>query len=406
MTEYAIEVRDLSKRFVFNPHKRTSLKERVVRGANKNQKQEYWALRDVTFSVAKGVTLGLVGSNGAGKSTALKVLAGIYRPTSGSVRVNGRLSALLELGAGFHGELTGRENIELNAAILGLSPRQIDAVTDKIVEFADIGDFIDAPVKVYSSGMFVRLGFAVAVNVQPDVLVVDEVIAVGDERFQRKCFDHLFEMRRKGATIVVVSHALSLLEDICDDVVWLDGGRLKAVGDARSVVKDYLAAVNSVEADGTEAADDLNNAGRHGSGEIRVTDLTWSINDGPFGQASLITGDRVTFRISYHAKVDVENAVFGIGFINEAGVSVSGPNSGATRQWSIAAGDGHVTFTVPRLMLQPAELDLSVAIVDRGHFLDYLDRAYPIRIRSSGSDEPGLVRTEGEWDLHMAEGYR
>ena len=184
--------------------------------------------------------------------------------------MKGRLSALLELGAGFHGELTGRENIDLNAAILGLSPREIAQVTDQIVEFADIGDFIDAPVKVYSSGMFVRFGFAVAVNVKPDVLVVDEVIAVGDERFQRKCFDHLFEMRRKGATIVVVSHALWLLEDICDEVLWLLGPGEGPRG-LTDVVREYLADVNASEAD--DSGITLNDAERHGSGEIRLQDL-------------------------------------------------------------------------------------------------------------------------------------
>lgn len=398
MTENAIEVRNVSKRFVLNPHRRKSMKERVVKGSSRNLGQEFWALRDVSFTVTRGVTLGLVGSNGAGKSTALKVLAGIYRPTSGSVQVRGRLSALLELGAGFHGELTGRENIELNAAILGLSPREIAAVSDRIVEFADIGEFIDAPVKVYSSGMFVRLGFAVAVNVKPDVLVVDEVIAVGDERFQRKCFDHLFQMRRKGATIVVVSHALGLLEDICDEIVWLDAGSVRAYGDSRAVVHDYLAEVNADEADSVAATDDLNNARRHGSGEVRVKDLLWSVNGGEFGNPSMITGDSVTFRIDYEAKTHVERAVFGLGFINESGVWVAGPNSGASHNWSLQPGTGQVTFEVDRLMLQPAEFDVCVSVVDRSHFFDYMDRAFQMRVRSSGSDEPGVIRMPGTWD--------
>lgn len=397
MSGNAIEVESLSKRFVVNPHRRTSLKERVVKGRSHNVRQEFWALREVSFSVSRGVTLGLVGANGSGKSTALKVLAGIYRPTSGSVTVNGRLSALLELGAGFHGELTGRENIDLNAAILGLSPREIANVSDQIVEFADIGDFIDAPVKVYSSGMFVRLGFAVAVNVRPDVLVVDEVIAVGDERFQRKCFDHLFEMRRKGATIVVVSHALSLMEDICDELVWLDGGRMKASGESRGVVRQYLADINADEA--AEDGRDFNDASRHGSGEIRVKDLTWSANGGRFQRSPVISGDDVVFRIEYEAATDLENAVFGLGFVNESGVSVSGPNSGATRSWSVGKGRGFVHFSVPGLLLQPSEFAISVAIVDRAHVFDYVDRAYPFRVRSSGSNEPGLVQMPGRWEI-------
>ncbi len=381
MTENAIEVRELSKRFVMNPNRRASLKERVIKGSAKHDKQDFWALRDVSFTVPRGVTLGLVGSNGAGKSTALKVLAGIYRPTSGSVQVNGRMSALLELGAGFHGELTGRENIDLNAAILGLSPKEIAAVTDKIVEFAEIGEFIDAPVKVYSSGMFVRLGFAVAVNVQPDVLVVDEVIAVGDERFQRKCFDHLFEMRRRGATIVVVSHALGLLEDICDELVWLDGGRVKSYGEARGVVREYLADVNAIEAQERDSTDELNDSDRHGTGEIRVHDVTWSIDEGPFQRAAVVAGQRVTFRIEYEAVSDLDNAVFGLGFVNEAGISVAGPNSGASRTWSVQKGRGFVYFTVDKLLLQPAEFGISAAIVDKAHVFDYLDRAYQFRVQ-------------------------
>jgi ABC-2 type transport system ATP-binding protein/lipopolysaccharide transport system ATP-binding protein len=299
--------------------------------------------------------------------------------------------------------LTGRENIELNASILGLSPREIANVSDRIVEFADIGDFIDAPVKVYSSGMFVRLGFAVAVNVDPDILVVDEVIAVGDERFQRKCFDHLFEMRRKGATILVVSHALSLLEDVCDDIVWLDSGRVKGSGESRSVVRDYLADINAGEA--AQQGETLNDAGRHGSGEIRIKNVTWSVDGEPFGQPTVVAGDRVTFRIEYEAIRDLENAVFGLGFVNEAGISVAGPNSGATRTWAVPQGRGEVRFDVDHLLLQPAELGISAAIVDRGHTFDYVDRAYGLRVRSSGSNEPGLVQMPGSWAL-IPEGER
>ncbi len=397
MANLAISVDGVSKRFIINPHRRTSLKERVVRGSSKADRHEFWALRDISFSVPQGVTLGLVGSNGSGKSTALKVISGIYRPTSGSVRVNGRLSALLELGAGFHGELTGRENIDLNASILGLSPREIAQVSDKIVEFAEIGDFIDAPVKVYSSGMFVRLGFAVAVNVKPDVLVVDEVIAVGDERFQRKCFDHLFEMRRSGATIVVVSHAMSLMEDVCDEVLWLDSGEIKARGESRAVVREYLADVNAGEA--AREGESINDSGRRGSGEIRVKDVKWSADEGPFERAPVVAGQRVTFRIEYEAVADLGNAVFGLGFINEAGISVAGPNSGSTKRWSVQKGRGFVHFTVDRLLLQPAEFGISAAIVDRAHVFDYVDRAYQFRVRSSGSDEPGLVQMPGTWDL-------
>ncbi len=243
MTAIAIRAENLSKRFWLHTDRRTALKERLVRG-RAPAGREFWAVRDASFEIEQGSTFGLLGHNGSGKSTTLKVLAGIYRPTSGRVFVNGRVSALLELGAGFHGELTGRENIRLNGAILGMSRRQIDSAMEGIIDFAGIGDFIDSPVKVYSSGMFVRLGFAIAVSLDPEILIVDEVIAVGDEEFQRKCFDHLFELRKRGTTIVLVTHALSLIQDLCDRAAWLDHGLVREIGPARETVDSYLRDVN------------------------------------------------------------------------------------------------------------------------------------------------------------------
>src|SRR5471030_3166170 len=189
------------------------------------------ALTDVSFSVPKGATYGVMGRNGSGKSTALKLVAGITKPTSGTVRVEGRVSALIELGAGFHPEISGRENVYINGMMLGLSRREIAARFDDIVRFAELEEFIDAPVKTYSSGMYMRLGFAVAINVDPDVLLVDEVLAVGDEGFTHKCLDKFSEFRRRGKTILLVTHSLNLVERFCDDAVWLDSGRKRAHGD-------------------------------------------------------------------------------------------------------------------------------------------------------------------------------
>ena len=205
--DVAVRAHHLSKSFRMRAERRTSLKERVVRGKAPEPKV-FWALRDASFSVPRGSSLGIIGQNGSGKSTALKVLTGIYRPTSGSVEVNGSVSALLEVGAGFHPELTGRENIRLNATILGFTGREIDRLMDRIIEFADIGEHIDSPIKHYSSGMYVRLGFAVAVMVRPEILIVDEVFAVGDEEFQRKCFDYLYDLRRANTAMIIVSHGL------------------------------------------------------------------------------------------------------------------------------------------------------------------------------------------------------
>src|SRR6266853_1553297 len=205
------------------------------------------ALTDVSLTVSKGSTFGVIGRNGSGKSTALKLVAGITKPTSGTVKVDGRISALIELGAGFHPEISGRENVFINGIMLGLSKREIQARFDEIVDFAELREFIDAPVKTYSSGMYMRLGFAVAINVDPDVLLVDEVLAVGDEGFTHKCLDKFGEFRRRGKTILLVTHSLNLVERFCDDAVWLDAGQKRAEGDPKRVVGAYLTKVGEGE---------------------------------------------------------------------------------------------------------------------------------------------------------------
>src|SRR5712664_4847997 len=198
------------------------------------------ALTDVSFTVPKGSTYGVIGRNGSGKSTALKLIAGITKPTSGTVAVRGRISALIELGAGFHPEISGRENVFINGIMLGLRRREITRRFDEIVGFAELEEFIDAPVKTYSSGMYMRLGFAVAINVDPDVLLIDEVLAVGDEGFTHKCLDKFGEFKMRGKTVLLVTHSLAMVERFCDEAVWIDGGMVKAQGDPRRVIDAYL----------------------------------------------------------------------------------------------------------------------------------------------------------------------
>src|SRR5947199_5255632 len=205
------------------------------------------ALKEVSFSVPKGSTYGVIGRNGSGKSTVLKLVAGITKPTSGTVRVRGRISALIELGAGFHPEISGRENVFINGIMLGLTKQQIQARFDEIVDFAELRDFIDAPVKTYSSGMYMRLGFAVAIHVDPDVLLVDEVLAVVDEAFTHKCLDKFAEFKRRGKTVLIVTHSLGLVERFCDEVVWLDRGRVAGEGDPRRIVDAYLTSIEESE---------------------------------------------------------------------------------------------------------------------------------------------------------------
>lgn len=244
---YAVELDAVGKRFMRHADRRNTLKERIVRGRARNT-QDFWAVRDVTVQIPKGSVYGLIGHNGSGKSTLLKLITGIYRPTEGRITTDGRVAALIELGAGFHPDMTGRENIRLNGSILGLTKSEIDSSMETIIDFSGLREFIDDPVKHYSSGMYVRLGFSVAVHMKPDVLLVDEVLAVGDEEFQRKCFDHLYTLRREGRTIVVVSHGLGQLEGLCDEVAWLDHGTVQEIGPATEVIGSYLSRVNAEEA--------------------------------------------------------------------------------------------------------------------------------------------------------------
>ncbi|RKR73250.1 ABC-type polysaccharide/polyol phosphate transport system ATPase subunit [Frondihabitans australicus] len=220
-----ITLNDVSKRFIIRKEK--SLKERLVNfGRSRKHKEDFWALRDLTLDIEAGTTVGLIGANGSGKSTLLKVIGGIIQPTDGTVRRRGQLAALLELGAGFHPDLTGRENVFLNGAILGLSQKQIEGYFESIVDFSEIRDFIDTQVKFYSSGMYVRLAFAIAIHVDPDVLLVDEVLAVGDEPFQKKCLDKIKEFQQEGRTIVLVTHDLGTVEEMCDRTIVLSHGNV------------------------------------------------------------------------------------------------------------------------------------------------------------------------------------
>src|SRR5438132_1298764 len=209
--------------------------------------EKFPALQDVSFVVPAGKTYGIIGRNGSGKSTALKLVAGITRPTSGTVSVTGRISALIELGAGFHPEISGRENVFINGIMLGLAKREVARRFDEIVEFAELQQFIDAPVKTYSSGMYMRLGFAVAIHVDPDVLLVDEVLAVGDEGFTHKCLDKFGEFKRRGKTILLVTHSLGQLDRFCDEALWLDAGKVRGAGDPKRVVDAYLTDVEHSE---------------------------------------------------------------------------------------------------------------------------------------------------------------
>lgn len=239
MTDIAVSVEHLSKKFRLYKERNMTLKSAIMRG-RRSVHEDFWALNDVSFDVPSGSTFGLIGSNGSGKSTLLKCLAKIYFPEKGSITANGRLAALLEVGSGFHHELSGRENIFLNGSILGMSRKEVTRKLDQIIDFSGVEQFIDQPVKNYSSGMYVRLGFSVAISVDPDILVVDEVLAVGDAEFQEKCRQKFVDFKEAGKTVILVSHAMSTVQSMCDRAAWLNRGDVRAVGEAEPTIRAYL----------------------------------------------------------------------------------------------------------------------------------------------------------------------
>jgi lipopolysaccharide transport system ATP-binding protein len=400
----AVVVNDVSKRFRLYKEKATSLKERVTRLKGSTY-EEYWALNDVSLEVPQGTTYGLIGHNGSGKSTLLRLMAGIHRPTRGKIDVHGRVSALLELGAGFHSELTGRENIYLNGSILGLNRKAINSKIDEIVDFAGLGEFIDTPVKVYSSGMFVRLGFSVAVHVEPDILIIDEVIAVGDEDFQRRCFDHLYRLRNSGATIIMVTHSLNIVQSMCDNAAWLDHGELRAVGAAPEVVHQYLDQVNVVEAEriesgatgGDSESVDTEADAAHGLIAIEQVELL-----GSDGQPTKVAspGEALTVRMHWTSKEQLEMPLFSFAVENEAGVYVANPGMRPTAErGDVIAGDGYVDYRMDDLPLGPGQYTLSVAAHDHSGttVLDKRERFLVLRVQPGPHVVNGLVDLMGSW---------
>ncbi len=398
MDDVAIRADHLSKRFTLNTQRRSTLKERVVKG-RAPKSRELWALRDASFEVERGEALGIIGHNGAGKSTALKVITGIYQPTSGSVDVNGRVSALLELGAGFHPELTGRENVRLNGSILGLSRRQIEDMMDDIIDFSGIEEFIDSPVRVYSSGMFVRLGFAIAVKLDPQILIMDEVIAVGDEAFQRKCMDYLYELRMNGCSVVLVSHAMGSVEQLCDRAIWLDQGRVKLMGPASEVTKQYIDAVNAEELEReSNAALDAQDSGKEarGSGEVRIAHLDFLDQEGRQTKV-LLSREPATIRFHYRCATPVDRATFGFQIFDETDRLVVGKTSAKDYDAPVTVGEGHVDFDVPDLLLNAGNYRVSTTISDLGKTFDARDRAYELRVRSTDQSVEGVFALPGFW---------
>jgi lipopolysaccharide transport system ATP-binding protein len=365
MSEKAIEVSRLSKRYRLGEYSggmmiRDAIMDMMsMFGRGKRSPEQFmWALRDVSFSVEKGEVLGVVGRNGAGKSTLLKLLSRITYPTSGAVHTIGRVASLLEVGTGFHEELTGRENIYLNGSILGMKSKEIEGRLDEIVEFSGVGKFIDTPIKRYSSGMRLRLGFGVAAHLSPDILFVDEVLAVGDAEFQKKCLNAMEDLRTSGRTVVFVSHNMAAIENLCSRCIWIDGGRIRADGDARTVVSEYLrtfaqATLGTVSLEGIES--------RSGNGHARFTSIEFLNSSGEV-VTYLRSGDRVRVRLHYRSFQRLRDLVVGIHINTEFGTMLASNNNWATGDPIpvVDEGDGYVELEIDCLYLLPGRFYLSL----------------------------------------------
>ena len=395
--------------------------------------ETFTALNDVSLTVPKGRTLGVIGRNGSGKSTLLKLVAGITKPSTGTVTVNGRISALIELGAGFHPEISGRENVFINGIMLGLTKREVMQRFDEIVEFAEMKEFIDAPVKNYSSGMYMRLGFAVAIHVDPEVLLVDEVLAVGDEGFTHKCLDKFAEFKRRGKTILLVTHSLGMVERFCDEALWLDSGRIRGSGDPKRIVGAYITDVERQEEKELAAGDakarvsagaavvspdepasavlpdnpvetatgpsDMFRAteGRWGSREVEITDVALLGADGQVAHV-FQSGERVDLRIRMRAPLPIDDFVVGVGIFNAEGVCCYGTNTTIEELASERLhGDVEAVFSIDALDLVEGTYKMDVAIhkLD-GYPYDYHRLLYTFRVKSRAKDV-GIYRPRHSW---------
>ncbi len=408
----AISVRNLTKRFQIPLDRSATLKYRVIHLRSASRYRTLLAVDDVSFDVDEGTFLGIIGRNGSGKSTLLKVLSQIYRPSSGSVLINGHISPFLELGVGFNPELTARENVVLNGAILGLSRREMTKRMEEILHFAELEEFADTKLKNYSSGMQVRLAFTVAIQAEAGVLLMDEVLAVGDARFQTKCFDIFNRYKREGRTIILVTHDLGAVELYCDRALMLDHGKLASDGGAAEVASVYRRMIGDLEdaerrATGgalIDLADIRPGEGRWGTGKARVISVQLLRSDGS-QHVNFTSQEPMTIRIEVEARQDMDDLVVGIGIHRADGTFISGTNSriGKARIPRLpAGGKAIVDYAVPDLPLLGGTYRLSIALhpVVHTETYDQLDYAFEFAV-TDDSGRIGMFELGGQWRVQI-----
>jgi ABC-2 type transport system ATP-binding protein len=393
MSNSAVSVENVWKYFRLYHEKNQYLKSTLLRG-RRARYDEFWALKGVDFEIPFGSTFGIIGSNGSGKSTLLKCLAGILSPDKGSVSCNGRMAALLELGAGFHPDLSGRENIYLNGAILGMTRSEIDRKLEEIIDFSGLEKFVDTPVKNYSSGMVVRLGFAVATNVDPEILIIDEVLAVGDESFQHRCHEKIESFRQEGRTIILVSHGLMQVAQLCSTVAWLEKGVIQEIGPSYEVIGKYAGqshdAAPKIEGEIGE---------RWGSHEAEITRAEFVNADGVPVHV-LKTGEPISLQIDYTAHMPIKEPVFGIRITHLHGTNVWGSNTKRMGfQPATLNNSGTITLNIPELPILAGTYDLTVALTDQHETFEYdhWERRVRFDVVQYNSFDEGLIQIEANW---------
>ena len=414
--ENAIEVKDVRKKFKVYYDKGSQLKERIL-FRKRNRYEERWVLNGISFNVKKGEAIGLIGHNGCGKSTTLKLLTRIMYPDSGYINMRGRVSSLIELGAGFHPDMSGRENIYTNASIFGLTKKEIDERLDDIIAFSEMEPYLDNPVRTYSSGMYMRLAFSVAINVNADILLIDEILAVGDINFQAKCFNKLREIKAEGTTIVIVSHSLGQIEQICDRTIWIHDGKIKAEGKPRDIHPQYMDFMGQQrqEISGKETARQEEKSGkkagerteekdgddkkRWGNGYARIRQINMLDARGK-RQKTFVTGSKIVIEMDYTVSRTVKNAVFGIGIFTRDGKQCYGTNTRIDQlQEFDLEKDGVMRITLDKVNLLPGVYLLDVAIEsDVGNPVDYFREAYTLEMYSAIGDV-GMVRLDHTWEI-------
>jgi lipopolysaccharide transport system ATP-binding protein len=405
-----IHLAGVSKRFTLRHDRPRSLQDlffNILHLKFTPAREDFWVLRNIDLEVKPGEMLGVIGPNGAGKSTLLKLLSRIFEPTSGQMEINGRVGALLELGAGFHPDLTGRENIYLNGSILGFGRAEMARMYDDIVAFSEMERFIDIPMRQYSSGMFMRLGFSVAIHLQPDILLVDEVLAVGDRAYQARCLDRIREMRQQGVTIVFVSHNLGQVQEMCNRAVWLENGHVEAEGTPEQVIHEYASQLTRSSTQALQKAQSSDSTGTQpgasSANKAQIVQVQLLDREG-HEQRSFRTGETFTVRIHFVAHQRIEHPLIGLALYESSGFHINGPNTAlAGLDIESIEGPGYIDYVVESLPLLEGTYLVSTALYDQAGIYpyDYHHQAYIFHVHPSEdvTEEHGSILIPSHWQM-------